>query len=198
MTFCFRRRKTLLWLDDNPTDAVNTKIRLGIPGHGNTRTLEGLNEGRLALKPDNLDNFGISLEDQVDVTLFTTVDALDAYLCHPNQRKFIKYPTSLFRIVTNRRLYVGPDGLLSRLRRNAFWCSAFPATLVFHGALRDGLDDVLGLPNLLTSRSESVCQSFVSFRSAELLVRRANDAPLVHRVIHTSFAVLLRIVALVV
>jgi hypothetical protein len=93
-------------------------------------------------------------------------------------------------------LYVGPDGLLSRLRRNAFWCSAFPATLVFHGALRDGLDEVVGLPNVYISAKEADCQTFVMFRSTELLVRRAKDVPLVHRVIHTSFAVLLRIVAL--
>jgi len=68
----------------------------------------------------------------VDVTLFTTVDALDAYLCHPNQRKLIKYSASLFRIVTNRRLYVGPDALLSRLRRNALWCSLRKLRSVMH------------------------------------------------------------------
>ena len=164
---------------------MNTRIRLSIPGHGSTHNLEGLNEGRLAL---NADNTGIPFEDQVDVILFTTVEALDAYLCHPNQLKFVKYPTSLFRIVTNHRLYVGPDGLLSRMTRNPLWCSAFPATLVLYTALRRScLEEDVCRPNLLICRSEAVFRSFVSFRSAELLVQRTIDDPVAHQVFFFIF-----------
>jgi hypothetical protein len=161
---CFRecRRKTLLWLDDNPNSPENSRIRRSIPGHSSSKAVEGLGDDRLSLAADNTD---IALEDQVDVSLFTTVDALDKFLCHPSQHKFAKYPPSLFRIVTNRRLFVGADGLSSRMSRSATWRSAFPATLVFHGALHDGLHELMGRPNLTITQVAADCEAFVSFQT---------------------------------
>jgi hypothetical protein len=168
-----RRRKTLLWLDDNPNSPENSRIRRSIPGHSSSEAVEGLCDDRLSLAADNTD---IALEDQVDVSLFTTVDALDKFLCHPSQHKFAKYPPSLFRIVTNRRLFVGADGLCSSLSRNATWRSAFPATLVFHGAVHDGLHELMGRPNLTITQVAADCEAFVSFQAVKAEVHRTTEA----------------------
>ncbi len=101
------------------------------------------------------------------------MDAFDKFLSHPNQLKFVKYPPSLFRIVTNRRLFVGADGLCSRMSRNANWRSAFPATLVFHGTVHDGLHELAGRPNLLISQVAAECEAFVSFQSVKADVQRS-------------------------
>ena len=167
------RRKTLLWLDDNPNSPENSRIRRSIPGHSSSKAVEGLGDDRLSLAADNND---IAPEDQVDVSLFTTVDALHKFLCHPSQRKFAKYPPSLFRIVTNRRLFVGADGLCCRMSRNANWRSAFPATLVFHGAVHDGLHELAGRPNLVISQVAADCEAFVSFQSVRAHVQTSTKA----------------------
>jgi hypothetical protein len=169
-----RRRKTLLWLDDNPDSPENIRIRRRIPGHNSSTKEEKFVDHRLSLAADNKE---IALEAQVDVTLFTTVDALDKFLCDPSQHKFIKYPPSLFRIVTNRRLFVGPDGLYSRLSKNANWHSAFPAILVFHRWSHDGLPDLMRLnPNLTTTQVAADCEAFVSFQPVKAKVQRATEA----------------------
>ena len=166
------RRKTLLWLDDNPDSPENARIRRGIPGHGSSKPVAGLGEDRLSLAADNKD---IALEDQVDVSLFTSVDAIEAFLCHPSQQKFVKYPPSLFRIVTNRRLFVGPSGLCARIRSNPTWQSAFPSIMVFHGHCDDGLDALKGHPNLKITRDAGECSAFVSFQSARVAAIKAMD-----------------------
>jgi hypothetical protein len=166
------RRKTLLWLDDNPDRPENARIRRGIPGHGISKPVAGLGEHRLSLAADNKD---IALEDQVDVTLFTSVDAFDAFMCHPSQQKFVKYPPSLFRIVTNRRLFVGPSGLCARIRVNPTWQSAFPSIMVFHGDCDDGLDALKGHPTLKITRDAGDCSAFVSFQSALVAAVKAMD-----------------------
>ena len=184
------RRKTLLWLDDNPNSPENSRIRRSIPGHSSSKAVEGLSDDRLSLAADNTD---IALEDQVDVSLFTTVDALDKFLCHPSQHKFVKYPPSLFRIVTNRRLFVGADGLCSRMSRNATWRSAFPATLVFHGAVHDGLHELMGRPNLTITQVAADCEAFVSFQSVKAEFHRTTEAAafapqVMHWVVNLLFA----------
>jgi hypothetical protein len=163
------RRKTLLWLDDNPNSPDNTRIRCKIPGHSDGKALEGLGEGRLSLVAENA---GVALEDQVDVTLFTAVDAMVAFISHPSQQKFAKYPASLFRIITNRRLFVGPSGLHSRVSRLAKWSSAFPAILVFHGGRSDGLEEFAGYPNLTISQHAADCEAFVCFQAAKAAATR--------------------------
>ena len=166
------RRKTLLWLDDHPDSPENVRIRSGIPGHGISKPVAGLGEHRLSLAADNKD---IALEDQVDVTLFTGVDAIDAFMCHPSQQKFVKYPPSLFRIVTNRRLFVGPSGLCARISSNPRWQSAFPSIMVFHGRCDDGLDALKGHPNLKITQDAGDCTAFVSFQSAQVAAVQAMD-----------------------
>ncbi len=164
------RRKTLLWLDDNPDSPENARIRRSIPGHGSSKPVDGLGEDRLSLAADNT---GIALEDQVDVTLFTSVDAIDAFLCHPSQHKFVKYPPSLFRIVTNRRLFVGASGLWARISSNSTWQCAFPSIMVFHGHCDDGLDALKGYSNLKITRDAGYCSTFVSFQSAQVSAVKA-------------------------
>ena len=159
------RRKTILWLDDHPDSPENLRIRNGIPGHVNSKPTAGLSDGRLSLVSDNK---GIPLEDQVDVTLFTSVDAIETFLNDPNQHKFIKYPCSMFRIVSNRRLFVGQSGLFARMSANPHWCSAFPAIMVFHGSCDDGLDLFKSRPNMKITRHSEECVSFVSFQTAEI------------------------------
>ena len=134
--------------------------------------MAGLGEHRLSLAADNKD---IALEDQVDITLFTSVDAIDAFMCHPSQQKFVKYPPSLFRIVTNRRLFVGPSGLCARIRSNPTWQSAFPSIMVFHGHCDDGLDALKGQPKLKITRDAGECSAFVSFQSAQVAVIQTMD-----------------------
>ena len=134
--------------------------------------MAGLGEEYLSLAADNKD---IALEDQVDVTLFASVDAIDAFLFHPSQQKFVKYPPSLFRIVTNRRLFVGPSGLCARIRSNPTWQSAFPSIMVFHGHCEDGLDALKGISNLKITRNAGDCSAFVSFQSAQVAAINAMD-----------------------
>ena len=134
--------------------------------------MDGLGEDRLSLAADNT---GIALEDQVDVTLFTSVDAIDAFLCHPSQHKFVKYPPSLFRIVTNRRLFVGASGLWARISSNPTWQCAFPSIMVFHGHCDDGLDALKGYSNLKITRDAGDCSTFVSFQSAQVVATKATD-----------------------
>ena len=153
---CRCRRTTLLWLDDHPDSPENSRIRRGIPG----------------LAADSSD---AALEDQVDVTLFTSVDDIEAFLRHPSQIKFTKYPPSLFRIVTNRRLFVGPSGLCARMGCIPHWQSVFPAIMVFHGKCNDGLDALRGRPNLIITRSEQHCSSFVAFQSVKVAAARGTQ-----------------------
>ncbi len=159
----------MLWLDDHPESPENVRIRLGIPGHSNSQQL-ALAEDRCSIVADNKD---IALEDQVDVTLFTSVDAIEAFLRHPSQQKFTKYPPSLFRIVTNRRLFVGSSGLCARMSSDPRWHSAFPAVMVFHGHCDDGLDACKGRPNLKITQDAEQCTAFVSFQSAEFAALKA-------------------------
>ena len=162
----------LLWLDDHPDNPENARIRRSIPGQSSSSPLVGLGEDFFALSLLS-HNKGIALENQVDVTLFTSVDAVEAFLRLSSNQKFIKYPTSLFRIVTNRRLFVGPSGLCARLSSIPKWQSAFPAIMVFHGQCDDGLDAHKGRPNLKITADAENCASFVSFQPSALAVSNA-------------------------
>lgn len=132
------------------------------------------------------DNTGISLEDQVDVTLFTSVDAIVEFLSLPKQKKFAKYPPSLFRIVTNRRLFVKPDGLCARISSNDTWRSVFPAIMVVCGSCNDGLDALQGRPNLKITQNLKDCELFVSFETAGVAALKATEALSHSQVIRTA------------
>ncbi len=122
-----------------------------------------------------ISNDGIPLEDQVDVHLFTSVDKIVEFLRQPNQHKLTQYPPSLFRIVTNRRLFVGDDGFCAKLSGIPNWQSAFPAIMVFHGGCDDGLDALKGRPNLCVTQSSEECAAFVSFQTAVSGAVKASD-----------------------
>jgi hypothetical protein len=165
----FCRRKTLLWLDDRHDDPItgNLKIRCSIPGYKGCEKLEPCQDGQIHV---NANNHGILLEDQVDLFLFTTREAIILFLNSEQQRKFIKYPRSLFRIVSNRRLFVGEkDGVLKEkgfckwIEEDPLWKNVFPSIMVFHGDNKAGLQELNGRSNVTCTNKVDDCLSFVAF-----------------------------------
>ena len=151
------RRKTLLWLDDHPDNAENVRIRRSIPGAARCEPQQTELPGCLSLPTDNTE---VRLEDQVSVTLFTAVGAICDYL---SKNVFLaQYPSSLFRIVSNRRLFVGEGGggLSEFLDTHPDWANKYPATCVFHGKESSGLRV---RPNFIHTQREDDCSTFVSF-----------------------------------
>ncbi len=147
----------------------NPDIRCGIPGYKCCQQLKPCQDGRILVEPNNA---GISLEDQVDVFLFTKSEAIVLFLNDEPQRKFVKYPSSLFRIVTNRRLFVGEKdgvlcekGLCTLIDENPLWQFVFPAIMVFHGHNKEGLQKLKGRPNITCTSKKEDCMSFVAFGS---------------------------------
>jgi hypothetical protein len=116
------RYKTLLWLDDTDSPE-NARVLRDIPGHKNSKPSQ---------LPEHFDgtflfeahNANISLTDQVDVILFTSVEAISAYLSTPSYTKFAKYPKSLFRIICNERML---EPLLEFLDSRSIFAGSFPA-----------------------------------------------------------------------
>ena len=88
-----------------------------------------------------LNSYPLARENQVDLTLFTSVAAMAAFLLDGAQSKFAKYPSSLFRIVSNRRLFLGTVPVFC-CSKSEFLCDGISALLspddevVFEG---DGL-----------------------------------------------------------
>jgi hypothetical protein len=162
------RRKTLLWLDDNHDDSKtgNPKIRCSIPGYKGCKEIKRCKDGQILVEPNNV---GISLEDQVDVFLFNSTAAILDFLNGEQQRKFTKYPGSLFRIVSNRRLFVGGTGLCKLIDENPVWQFVFPAIMVFHGdnqagkIVLAGLQELKGRSNITCTSKLDDCMSFVAF-----------------------------------
>ena len=163
-----------MWLDDRHDDPQtgNPYIRCGIPGYKGCEKLKPSQDGQILVEPNNA---GISLKDQVDVFLFTTCAAILLFLNDEKQRKFVKYPSSLFRIVTNRRLFVGEEkedgvtvlreenGLCTLLKKNPLWQFVFPSIMVFHGSSKVGLQKLT--PNITCTSNKDDCMSFVAFGS---------------------------------
>jgi hypothetical protein len=83
-------------------------------------------------------------EDQVDFTHFTSVAAMIAFLSDKEQHKFIKYPPSLFRIICNRRMFLGTV-LVYCSSKSEFLCEGLSALMspgdeiVFDGELFGGV-----------------------------------------------------------
>jgi len=114
VNYC-RRRKTLLWLDDDPNSDSNVRVRLNIPGCQGSVIADSdhifiscVEDSSHALMVRQL-----KFEDQTDVHLFLNVRALVEFLSDPKNFKFSKYPESLFRIITNRRLFIGQVNVFS-------------------------------------------------------------------------------------
>ncbi len=93
------------------------------------------------------------------MTLFTTVGAICDYLS--NHTFLAQYPSSLFRIVSNRRLFVCEGGLREYLDTHPDWAHKYPATCVFHGKETSGL--LSARPNFIHTQRGDDCSTFVSF-----------------------------------
>jgi hypothetical protein len=74
----------------------------------------------------------INHEDQVDVTLFKSVAAMTAFLSDAKQAKFANYPPSLFRIISNRRLFFG-HVTVTCCDAKEFMCFGGISALLSHG-----------------------------------------------------------------
>ena len=71
-------------------------------------------------------------EDEVDVTVFTSVAAMASFLSDPENHKFANFPTSLFRILTNRRLFLGSVSVTC-CTETEFLCSGGISSLLSPG-----------------------------------------------------------------
>ncbi len=129
-----RRHKTLLWLDDWPDRDDNLRIRSKIPGAGWFEVaVVQPQEGRVSYKlndaaTDKKSTDALKREDQVDFTLFTSVAAMVAFLSDSAQSKFANYPPSLFRIISNRRLFLGTVPV-SCCSKSEFRCDGLSALM---------------------------------------------------------------------
>ena len=81
-----------------------------------------------AVTDKKLTSAPLSREDQVDLTLFTSVAAMAAFLSEHAQSKFAKYPPSLFRIISNRRLFLGTVPVFCS-SKSEFLCDGLSALL---------------------------------------------------------------------
>jgi hypothetical protein len=147
-----------LWLDNKHENHPN--IRCSIPGYKHCEKLGPSEDGQILVHPNNS---GILLEDQVDLFLFTSCEGILRFLNSDDQRKFIKYPSSIFRIVSNRRLFLGENGLLQLISENPIWQFVFPEILIFHGDDFTGLQALSGCPNISSTNKPELCKAFVTF-----------------------------------
>ncbi len=110
-----------------------------------------LSLNRAATAP-KAESSSLKLEDgeAVDVTLFTSVAAIVSFLSEAKNAKFAKYPPSLFRIITNRRLFIG-SVRVTVFSESEFKCQGILALrslgdrIVFEGQRRwGGVEDGVG------------------------------------------------------
>jgi hypothetical protein len=105
-------------------------------------------------------------EDQVDLTVFKSVNAITAFLSDNTLTKFAEYPSSLFRIISNRRLFLGTVPIFC-YSQSEFQCDGLSALfsvgdeLLFEG---DGLGGVVapGVTYFLAAVRKSVNREFFS------------------------------------
>jgi hypothetical protein len=153
----FRRRKTVLWLDDQPNRPENQFIRQGILG------CVGMEDG-----PEDLrllfDFSAVKPENQVLVHFFKSMTTMAAFMLRPENLGLASLPAAMFRIVTNRRLFVGREGLSSFLDEpTSPWASTFPSTMIFYGGNPEGLEILEGRPNAVKTTSLHECLLFMTF-----------------------------------
>jgi hypothetical protein len=113
----------------------------------------------------------LTREDQVDLTLFTSVAALTKFLLDGAQTKFAKYPSSLFRIISNRRLFLGTVPVFC-CSKSEFLCDGISALLspndevVFEGdGLFGGVEE--GVTYYLAAVRRSANKEFFSVSRAK-------------------------------
>jgi hypothetical protein len=111
------------------------------------------------------DDYSGALDADTPVLLheFSTVNDITDFLCH--HPEFIRYPPSLFRIITSRRMFIGSNGLSNFLDNDPVWSFTFPSTMVFY---RDDQDHSLATatasrPNFWHTTSAATCCAYASF-----------------------------------
>jgi len=147
-----------LWLDDNPQRDENEFIRKGIPGYVG---MTNLPDGNISLQ---FDFRNIEPANQLDVHCFKTVEAIKAFMMQPDNLKFANFPPSMFRIISNRRLFIGDGGLCKFLDDPSTpWAFTYPSTMIFYGGITEGLEILEDRPNAVKSVFPHDCIAFTSF-----------------------------------
>ncbi len=146
-----------MWLDDQPNRPENQFIRQGILG------CVGMEDG-----PEDLrllfDFSAVKPENQVLVHFFKSMTTMAAFMLRPENLGLASLPAAMFRIVTNRRLFVGRESLSSFLDEpTSPWASTFPSTMIFYGGNPEGLENLEGRPNTVKTTSLHECLLFMTF-----------------------------------
>jgi hypothetical protein len=147
----------VLWLDHDPSS--NEKVCKDIPGYvGMIETRDGS-----ALQ---FDFANVDPENQMDVYCFKSVEAIKQFMMRPENFKLAYCPSSVFRIISNRRLFIGEEGLCAFLDNSSSpWGFAYPFTMIFFGGVPTGLEFVDTRPNTVKSTASRDCVAFASFGS---------------------------------
>ena len=146
----------MLWLDDETHR--NENIRKGIPGY---MGITDLPDGSISLQ---FDFRNIEPANQLDVHCFKTVESIKAFMMKPENLRFANFPPSMFRIISNRRLFIEDGGLCGFLDSPTTpWAFTYPSTMIFNGAVHDGVDVLDSRPNIVKSTLSRDCISFISF-----------------------------------
>ena len=117
----------------------------------------------------------------MDVYCFKTVEAIKEFMMQPDILKFANAPPSMFRIISNCRMFIGDGGLCKFLDDPSTpWAFTYPATMIFHGAITEGLEILEGRPNAVKSSSPNDVIAFVSFG----FMLPASQAPAQHPPAH--------------
>ena len=108
----------------------------------------------------------IKMEEQTDVVLFTSVPDMTRFLrLHP---ELSKYPSSLLRIISSRRL-LQEGGLLHFFDTDPTWCHKYPATLMFYSNAAADTSLLHDRPNFYMSTQQQALQAFATFKLLALL-----------------------------
>ena len=108
----------------------------------------------------------IKMEEQMDVVLFTSVPDMTCFLrLHP---ELSKYPSSLLRIISSRRL-LQEGGLLHFFDTDPVWCHKYPATLMFYSNAAADTSLLRDRPNFYMSTQQQALQAFATFKLLALL-----------------------------
>jgi hypothetical protein len=120
-----------LFTKDRLEDCFKTgiwKVVPVVPQPGRISFVRNSNAERLSADRDK----PTTREDEVDVTLFTSVAAITSFLSDAKNLKFANFPTSLFRILTNRRLFTGTVSVTC-CTETEFLCSGGISSLLSPG-----------------------------------------------------------------
>lgn len=158
-----------MWLDDDPVS--NEKIRKDIPGYaGVAEVSDGVAMLRFEFSSAKAAN-------DMDVYCFTSVAAITSFMLRPENVKFASSPSSSFRIISNRRLFIGGDGLCAFLDNPCSnWGFAYPSTMIFYGGNPKGLEFVDNRPNTVKTTASRDCVAFLSFGSIFPSIRSLRES----------------------